>query len=130
MKTRMFRIVTGIAAAYHIFLAAVCLLCPVDTVVKLVDIAFGVALQANPQFALISKFTSVYMLVFGVMLLVLSSEPTRYRALAIPALVLFWLRFANRIIFFLFNYSSEQRSTSYVSRSLHLAWHPDRHACL
>ncbi len=100
MKNRIFTIATGIAGAYHLLIAAAGFLCPVDTVVKVVDVAFGVVLEVGPQLALILKFVSVYMLAFGVMLLVLSSNPIKYRAFAMPALVLFGLRLINRILFF------------------------------
>tara|TARA_B100000809_G_scaffold259040_1_gene303287 strand:+ start:152 stop:604 length:453 start_codon:yes stop_codon:yes gene_type:complete len=102
MKNRIFRVVTGVAGVYHILLAAAGFLCPADTVAKLVGMAFGIDLDldADPQLALIVKFVSVYMLAFGVMLLVLSSNPIQYRAFAIPALVLFGLRLVTRILFF------------------------------
>ncbi len=100
MKNRMFKIVTGVAGIYHIILALAGLLCPVDLAVKVVTMAFGLALEVGPQLSLILKFTSVYMLAFGVMLMVLSINPVKYRALVIPALVLFGIRLINRVMLF------------------------------
>ncbi len=100
MKNSIFRIVAGSAAAYHILLAAAGLLCPADTIEKVVAVAFGVALEVGPQLGLIIKFVSAYLLAFGVMLLLLSLNPVKYRALALPALVLFGLRFVNRLVLF------------------------------
>lgn len=100
MKEKSFRIVTCIAAAYHILLAATGLLCPVSTVEKVIAIAFGLGVEVGPLLGLVVKFTSVYMLAFGVMLLLLSSNPSKYRVFAMPALLLFGLRFVNRLVFF------------------------------
>jgi len=100
MKNRIFKIVTLVAGAYHVILAVAGLLCPADMAVKVVTMAFGITLELGPQIALILKFASVYMLVFGIMLLILAYNPIKYRAIAIPALVLFGIRLINRIILF------------------------------
>ena len=100
MNNRIFSIVTGIAGAYHILLAVAGFLLPRTLVEKVISTAFGVVLEVDPQLSLIVKFVSVYMLAFGVMLLILASNPVKYRVFAIPALVLFGLRFVNRLLFF------------------------------
>lgn len=100
MKLNIFRSVAGIAAAYHVFLGAAGILCPAETIEQVIASAFGVTLEVGPPLDLVIKFASVYVLAFGVMLLLLASNPTKYRALAIPALLLFGLRFVNRVLFF------------------------------
>lgn len=100
MRRRIFSIVTGIAGAYHILLAAAGFMLPPDTVAKVIDVAFGVPLDINAELTLAVRFSSVYMLAFGVMLLILALNPVRYRVFAIPALILFGLRFINRLLYF------------------------------
>ncbi|MFK5923702.1 MAG: hypothetical protein QM496_16105 [Verrucomicrobiota bacterium] len=100
MRIRLFKVATVIAGGYHTLLGLAGLLFPLDVIVKVVAMVFGIVLEVGSQLSLILKFTSVYLLVFGVMLLVLSSNPVRYRGLAIPALILFGTRFVNRLVLF------------------------------
>ena len=100
MKNNIFRIVTGIAGAYHVLLGVIGLLFPIETMVKAVTIILGVTLDVDPQLTFISKYVSVYILAFGIMLLILAANPTKYRVLALPALALFGIRLLNRIVFF------------------------------
>jgi hypothetical protein len=100
MKTNLFRIVTGIAGIYHVLLAAIGLLFPVETTVKAFEIALGVNVAISPQLGFIGKFIAVYMLAFGIMLLLLSANTNKYRVFAWPAIALFGVRFINRVVFF------------------------------
>ena len=100
MSNKIFSVFTGIAGAYHILLAAAGFMLPSDMVARVINIAFGVPLDVDPELLLAVRFSSVYMLAFGVMLLILALNPVRYRALAFPALILFGLRFVNRLLYF------------------------------
>lgn len=100
MRNNIFRGVTGIAGAYHVLLGAIGLLLPIEAMVKAVTIFMGVTLQIDPQLTFVSKFVSVYMLAFGIFLLILAANPIKYRALAFPTLALFGIRFLNRLVFF------------------------------
>ena len=100
MKEKFFKTVTGIAAAYHILLGVAGFLCPAATVERVIAFAFGLAVEVDPLLSLIVKFSSVYMLAFGIMLLLVSLNPIKYRIFVIPAAVLFGFRLFNRIIFF------------------------------
>ena len=100
MKLNILKATTGIAGAYHLVLALVGLCAPTDMLIRTVDMAFGVTLAISPQLGLILKFTSVYMLAFAAMLLLVSFNPVRYRVFVFPALILFGLRFVNRVLFF------------------------------
>lgn len=100
MKNNIFKIVTGIAGAYHVLLAAIALLLPIEITSKAFTLALGVNIATTPQLEFIGKFTGVYMLAFGLMLLILAFNPIKYRSFAYPALALFGIRFLNRIIFF------------------------------
>jgi hypothetical protein len=100
MKTKFFRIISGVAGIYHVVLAGVGLILPIETTAKVVSLAFGVVFEINSHIELLLKFTSTYMLAFGIMLLILSSDPIKYRNLAIPTLTLFGIRLINRVLFF------------------------------
>jgi len=100
MKTTVFRLLIGIAGAYHIALALVGMFLPTDLIIKVAQTALGVVLNPEPQLDLIITFTSAYMLAFGVMLMILSVNPVTYRVLAIPAFILFGVRVINRLIMF------------------------------
>lgn len=100
MKNNIFKIVTGIAGVYHVLLAAIGLLLPIETTSKAFTLALGVNIAATPQLEFIGKFVAVYMLAFGIMLLTLALNPAKYRALAYTALVVFGIRFLNRVFFF------------------------------
>lgn len=76
------------------------MLLPAETTVRAFAAALGVEVAIDPQLALIARFIGVYMLAFSAMLLILASDPARYRIFAVPALVLFGVRFLNRIVFF------------------------------
>ncbi len=100
MKNILFKIVTGTAGLYHIVLGAIGLVFPIETVVRATTLTLGVTLQADQQLAFILKFVSVYMLAFGIMLIIFAFNPVRYRALLVPTLILFAIRLINRIAFF------------------------------
>lgn len=100
MKPTLFRAVTAVAGVYHVVLALIALLLPAETTVAAFAFALGVEVTVTPELALIAKFIGVYMLAFGGMLLVLASDPRRHRRLAWVALLLFGVRFLNRILYF------------------------------
>ena len=100
MKNTLFKAVTGIAGVYHVLLAGIGLFLPIDTAAKAFKLALGVSVSVTPEITLITKFTAGYMLAFGVMLLMLSWQPIKNRALAWPALLLFGARFLNRVVLF------------------------------
>ena len=65
---------------------------------------------------MILKFSSVYLLAFGGMMLLLCSNPQKYRIFALPALALFGVRFVINIVFF--DVISPDRTGSFVSLGL------------
>jgi hypothetical protein len=100
MKERTFKIVTGIVAAYHLALGVVGLTLPVETIAEVVKAVLGFVLEPTDQLPVILKFASVYLLAFGGMMLLLFSNPVKYRVFALPALALFGVRFVINIVFF------------------------------
>ena len=99
MKERIFKIVTGIVGVYNVVLGALALILPVENVVSVVKAMKGYSLEVTAQLPLILKFTSAYLLAFGGMMLLLSSNPQKYRLFALPALAVFGTRFAINILF-------------------------------
>ena len=100
MKERTFKIVTGIVGAYHLALGVVGLTLPVETIAEVVKVVLGFVLEPTDQLPVILKFASVYLLAFGGMMLLLFSNPVKYRVFALPALALFGVRFVINIVFF------------------------------
>jgi len=100
MKERIFKIVTGIVGAYHLALGVVGLTLPVETIAEVVKAVLGFVLKITPQLPVILKFSSVYLIAFGGMMLLLFSNPQKYRLFALPALALFGIRFVINIVYF------------------------------
>ena len=100
MKERIFKIVTGIVGAYHLVLGVVGLTLPIDTITEVVKAVLGFVLEPTDQLPVILKFASVYLIAFGGMMLLLFSNPQKYRLFALPALALFGIRFGINIVFF------------------------------
>lgn len=100
MKANIFKLFTGIAGIYHLFLGLSGLLLPTELFVNVSGFVLGIRPEVNEKFQLITKFTSAYVLVFGILLFILAVNPIKYRVLAIPALCLFGVRLINKLVFF------------------------------
>ena len=100
MSALLFRIITGIAAVYHLLLGLAGLLLPIETFARFSSVFLGVSPSIDAQFHLITKFSAAYILAFGIMLLLLALNPVKNRVLVIPVLALFGVRLLNKIVFF------------------------------
>lgn len=98
MKSFLFRATTGIAGVYHLILGAALWLLPPGTLEGVAKVFLGVGVEADDRITLIARFSSAYILAFGVMLALLCLNPVRHRALAIPALTLFGIRIINKLV--------------------------------
>lgn len=99
MNKQIFRLTTGLAAAYHLGLGAALMVLPARAVGSIARLFLGMELEFDPQLSLIGKFVAAYILAFGVMLGMLCWNPIRLRALVVPALVLFGVRLVNKLMF-------------------------------
>ena len=99
MKEKLFQITTGVAAAYHLVLGLALLILPAGAMGGMIRVFLGTELKIDPQLSMIGKFAAAYILAFGVMLALLCVNPLRLRALVVPALVLFGIRVANKLVF-------------------------------
>ena len=98
MKERIFKIIAGVVGVYHVTLGALGLILPIENVISVVEVMKGYTLEKSSQLLPILKFTSSYLLAFGVMMLLLSRNPQKYRVFALPALILFGTSFLNNIL--------------------------------
>ena len=99
-KAIIFQIAAGIVGAYHVLLAMLALLGPGDLLGDVARLALGVELDPDGQVILAARFAGAYLLAFGVMMLLLAGRPTQYRAMVIPALILFGVRVLVRLVSF------------------------------
>jgi hypothetical protein len=99
MKETLFRLTTGIAAVYHLLLGAAFLVLPAGAISGMARVFLGVAIEFDAKLSMVGKFASAYILAFGIMLGLLCWKPVKLRALVIPALVLFGIRLANKMVF-------------------------------
>ena len=93
------KIVTGVVGIYNVALGGLALILPIENVVSLVEAMKGYSLEVTSQLPLILKFASAYLLAFGIMMLLLSSNPQKYRLFALPALAVFGTRFVINLLF-------------------------------
>ncbi len=95
----VFRITAGVVAFYHLLLGLVCLCLPAAALGGWVRVFLGVDLEFDQDLLLIGKFSAAYVLVFGVMMALLCIKPKAMSALVLPALILFAVRLANKLVF-------------------------------
>ena len=100
MKSKVFKIVTWIGSIYHILLGLIGTFASSDTIYSIVNSVYGVNPTQGAEFIVFAKFISVYMIAFGIMLGILAYNPTRYKILVWPAVILFGIRIVERTVFF------------------------------
>lgn len=100
MRTQLFKLFAGIAGVYHILLGLAGLLLPMETLGGVIGFMLGVQVVPDPQLFFTAKFSAAYILAFGVMLILLTANPVKNRALVIPVLILFGVRLVNKVLFF------------------------------
>lgn len=110
MKITIFRSFTGVIGVYHVLLGLAALLLPTQTFINISGWILGLRPQADAQFQLIASFSAAYIISFGIMMLLLTANPVKFRILAIPALTLFGIRFINKVV--LFNTIGDQFNVS------------------
>lgn len=100
MKMMLFKVLTAVAGFYHILIGISGLILPQELFMKIASLVLGIHSEMEISLQMAAKFASVYVLVFGIMLLIWMKHPQKYRILAIPVLTLFGLRLINKIVFF------------------------------
>lgn len=108
----LFRLFTGIAAVYHLILAAAALLLPNEVLASALQVILGVTPTLEGDLLLAVPFAGAYVLAFGIGLALLSWKPLQNRALLPGVLALFGVRLLNRVL--LFSTLAEQYELSTV----------------
>lgn len=84
---------------YHLLLGLALLVLPTEALGGVSRLFLGMKLEVAGQMAMVGKFAASYLLAFGVMMGLLCLRPVKLRALVVPALVLFGIRLANKLVF-------------------------------
>lgn len=100
MRTKIFRCVAGLAAAYHALLGLLGTFANGQTVRSVVDSVYGVTLDVTGQTVYLVKFTSAYFIAFAVAMALLAWKPVEHRNLVWVAVGLFGTRLIDRVIFY------------------------------
>ncbi|MBP9749175.1 MAG: hypothetical protein KBD21_00320 [Candidatus Pacebacteria bacterium] len=100
MKNNIFKLLAGVVGIYHVILGVSALVLPTDVMTKVVSTILGVVPVADEQFLLIAKYTGAYVFIFGILALLLASNPHKHRSLIYPILFLFGIRMIDRVLFF------------------------------
>ncbi|MGB0743086.1 MAG: hypothetical protein ACPGSB_01045 [Opitutales bacterium] len=96
----LFKLFTGVAGVYHVMLGLSGLVLPHELFARVAAIVLGIQSEMDTTFRLVAKFASVYVLVFGICILIFMMNPQKYRVIAIPVLALFGIRLINKIVYF------------------------------
>jgi len=96
----IFKIVAWYAGLYHIILGLLGTFANSNIVISVASKVYGISVVSSSQFLYLAKFISAYMIAFGIMLLFLGINPQKYKALIIPAIILFVVRIFDRLVFF------------------------------
>ncbi len=83
---------------YHIGLGSMGFL-STKLAAKITLFIFGMNLQVNPQMSYIAKLLGVYVIIFGIIMIVAATNPEKYKVIINIAVVLYVARFFERIIF-------------------------------
>ena len=83
---------------YHMVLGVLGLISG-DFAAKLGAVVYGANVQVTPVFSYMAKYLAAYVFAFGVMMLMLASNPVKYRKLVFVALVVAVVRILSRLVF-------------------------------
>jgi len=99
MKTyRPFQAVAGFMGVYHMILGVLGLISG-EVAAKLGAVVYGANVQVTPVFSYMAKYLAAYVFGFGVMMLIMASDPVKYRKFVYVALVVAVLRILSRLVF-------------------------------
>lgn len=99
-KRGIFRVLASVVGIYHLILGVAALVLPVGLMSSTVELVLGFSPSVDEQFVLVSKFTGVYVLAFGIVVLLVARDAERYALFITPVLLLFAIRLVNKVVFF------------------------------
>lgn len=100
MRERTFKVLANVVGIYHVLLGVVALVLPAGAMSSTVRLFLGFVPSVTDQFVLVSRFTGVYVLAFGIVALLIARDPKRHALFITPVLLLFAIRLINKVIFF------------------------------
>lgn len=100
MKPRLFQVVASVVGIYHVVLGLAALVLPAGQMSSTVELILGFSPSITDQFVLIAKFTGVYVLAFGLVVLLVARDAEKYKLFITPVLLLFAIRLLNKVILF------------------------------
>jgi len=99
MKTyKPFQGVAIFMGVYHLVLGILGLVSG-EVAARTGAIVYGAHVEVTPMFSYLVKYLAAYVLAFGAMMLVLASDPVKYRSLVYVALLVAVVRILSRLIF-------------------------------
>ncbi|GEM_PF-3627405 len=109
-KQDIFRILMMIIAVYHVSLGLVALFLPAELQTEVFRLAFGAGPEMSPDVLLAARFTSSYVIAFGLLAGLTGLKPDALSSVVPLITGLFGLRMVNRL--FVFGTLSEQYGVS------------------
>ena len=100
MKERAFKVFASVVGIYHIILGVSALVLPEGMMSSMVQLFLGFNPSVTDEFVLVAKFTGVYVLAFGIVVLLIARDPVRHALFIGPVLLLFAIRLINKVILF------------------------------
>ncbi len=100
MKNNLiFKIVAWFTGGYQLALGITGVLASKELAVSVIYMAFGATIEMTPQIFYLVKFCSAYIVAFGVAMILLATNPIKYKSIMWVAITLFSIRIIERLIF-------------------------------
>jgi hypothetical protein len=93
-----FKAVAGFMGVYHV-LIGILGLASGDVAARVGAAVYGAHVEVTPMFSYMAKYLAAYVIGFGVMMLIMASDPVKYRKLVYVAVLLAVIRILSRLVF-------------------------------
>jgi hypothetical protein len=100
MKNNLiFKIVAWFTGGYQLALGITGVFASKELAASVIYKAFGATVEMTPQVFYLVKFCSAYVVAFGVAMILLATNPVKYKSIMWVAITLFSIRIIERLIF-------------------------------
>lgn len=100
MKNNLvFKATAWFAGLYQLALGIIGVFAGKDIAASVIQQTFGATIEMTPQIFYLVKFCSAYMVAFGVAMIVLATDPVKYKKIMWVAITLFGIRIFERLVF-------------------------------
>ena len=100
ISIKIFIVLAWFVSIYHLILGIIGTFAPQGTVISIAQSVFGVAIEATPQFFVLSKFIAALFIMLGITMAFVAKNPQKHGHLAWAVIVYFAIRIFNRISHF------------------------------